>query len=78
MSALQDVIAQRRARFAQAASLTPMSTPTVSGVCEVLQSFYQDPYAQHLHQGWIVRALRIPEGHRHGTEHIAELFNTAT
>ena len=77
-TALQDVMSQSRARFAQAASVEPVSTPTVSDVCEVLQAFYQDAYAQHLKQDWLVKALKIPEARRHDMEHITELFNTAT
>ena len=77
-SALQDIISRSRAHCRQAALEQRPSIPTVSEVCEVLQSFYQDPYAQHLQQDWVVRALRIPEGHRQDMEHIAELFNTAT
>ena len=76
--ALHDIISRSRSEWCQAALEQRPSTPTASEVCEVLQSFYQDPYAQHLQHDWIVRALRIPEDHRHGTEHIAELFNTAT
>ena len=58
--------------------MEPVSTPTVSDVCEVLQAFYQDAYAQHLKQDWLVKALKIPDDRRHDMEHIAELFNTAT
>ena len=78
MTALQDVISQGRARFAQAAAVERVSTPTVSDVCEVLQAFYQDAYAQHLKQDWLVKALKIPDDRRHDIEHIAKLFNTAT
>ena len=55
-----------------------VSTPTVSDVCEVLQSFYQDAYAQHLKQDWVAKALKIREDRRRDMEHIAELFSTAT
>ena len=57
-TALQVVLSQGRARFAQAASVEPVSTPTVSDVCEVLQACCQDAYAQHLKQAWLVKALR--------------------
>lgn len=39
MTGLRDVISQGRARFAQAAAVQRVPTPTVSEVCEVLQSF---------------------------------------
>ena len=42
------------------------------------QLFYQDSYAQHLKQDWLVKALNIPEASRFEIEHIAEMFNTAT
>ena len=77
-TALQDVISRGCARFVQAASEQPPSTPTVSEICEVLQLFYQDSYAQHLKQDWLVKALNIPEARRFDMEHIAEMLNTAT
>ena len=77
-TALQDAISRGYARFFQAASEQPPSIPTVSDVCEVLQLFYDDSYAQHLKQDWLVKALNIPEASRFDMEHIAEMFNTAT
>ncbi|CAK0903594.1 unnamed protein product, partial [Prorocentrum cordatum] len=47
-------------------------------VCEVLQQFYNEPYAQHLKQDWLLKALKIPEARRRDANHFAELFNTAT
>ncbi len=41
--------------FAQAASEQRLSTPSVAEVCEVLQQFYDDPYAQHLKQDWLLK-----------------------
>ena len=76
-TALQDVISRDRARFVQAASEQPPSTPTVSEVCEVLQAFYQDAYAQHWKQDRLVKALKLPEDRRHDMEHFAELFGAA-
>ena len=78
MTGRRDVISQGRARYAQAAAVERVSTPTVSEVCEVLQSFYQDAYAQHLKQDWVVKALRITPDRRHDMEHIPEVFKTAT
>ncbi|CAK0860808.1 unnamed protein product [Prorocentrum cordatum] len=49
-TALQDVIPERRALYAQAASERRHSTPTAPEVCEVLHQFYNDPCAQHLKQ----------------------------
>ena len=77
-TALQDVITQRRTSFAQAASEQRHSIPSVAEVCQVLQQFYDDPYAQHLKQDWLVKALKIPEARRHDADYLAELFNTAT
>ena len=76
---LQEVVAQRRTRYAQTAASEQLhSNPTVAEVCEVLIQFYDDSYAQHVKQDWLVKALNIPEDRRHDMEHIAELFNTAT
>ena len=77
-TALQDVITERRTSYAQTASEQRHSTPTVPEVCEVLQQFYNDPYAQHLKQDWLLKALKIPEARLHDADHFAELFNTAT
>ena len=77
-AALQDVITERRTSYAQTASEQRHSTPTVAEVCEVLQQFYNDPYAQHVKQDWLLKALKIPEARRHDADHCADLFNTAT
>ena len=37
----------------------------------MLQQFYNDPYAQHLKQDWLLKALKI-------SDQLAELFSTAT
>jgi hypothetical protein len=76
-AALQDVVTERRSSYARAASVQQPRTPTVPEVCEVLQQFYDDPYAQHLKQDWLMKALRLPEARRHEADHISELFNTA-
>ena len=36
------------------------------------------PYAQHLKQDWLLKALKLPDARRHDVDHIAELFNKAT
>ena len=77
-TALQDVITERRTSYAQTASEQRHSTPTVLEACEVLQQLYNDPYAQHLKQDWLLKALKIPEARREDAHHFAELFHTAT
>ena len=44
----------------------------------MLQQLYNDSYAQHLKQDWLLKALKIPEARRHDVDYIAELLNTAT
>ena len=64
-------MSQGRARFAQAAALEQVATPTVFDVPVVLQSLYQDAYAQHLKQHWLGKTLTVPDHRRHDMEHIA-------
>jgi hypothetical protein len=78
VTALQDVITQRRTSYAYGGSAQQSSTPTVAEVCEVLQQFYDDPYAKHLKQDWLLKALKLSEARRHDVDYIVELFNTAT
>ena len=77
-TALQHVIIQRRTAFAQGVAEQRHSTPSVDEVCQVLQQFYADPYAQHLKQEWLQKQLKIPEARRDDAKYLAELFNTAT
>ena len=66
-AALQGVVSKGRARIAQATCVEPVPTPTVSDVWEVLQAFYQDAYAQHLKQDWLVKQgqpIASKQGHR--------------
>ena len=77
-TALQDDIMQHRSAFAEAVSQQRRIYPTVAEVCEVLQQFYNDSYAQHLKQDWLLKALKIPEARRHDVDYIAELLSTAT
>ena len=44
----------------------------------MLQQFYNDPYAQHVKQDWLLKALKIPEARRHDAHHFADVFNIAT
>ena len=44
----------------------------------MLRQFYNDSYAQHLKQDWLLKALKIPEARRHDVDYIAELRSTAT
>ena len=77
-TALQDDIMQHRSAFAEAVSQQRRIYPKVAEVCEVLQQFYNDSYAQHLKQDWLLKALKIPEARRHDVDYIAELLSTAT
>ena len=77
-TALQHVITQRRTAFAQGVAEQRRSIPSVNEVCQMLQQFYADPYAQHLKQEWLQKQLEIPEAHRDDAEYLAELFNAAT
>ena len=77
-TALQHVITQRRTAFAHGVAEQRRFIPSVDEVCQVLQQFYADPYAQHLKQEWLQKQLKIPEARRDDAKYLAELFNTAT
>ncbi len=45
-------------------------------VREVLQQFYDDPYAQGLKQDWLLNAPKVLENFRHDTEHVAKVWES--